>query len=153
MAYATSKSGGSVSGRMTAGRTTSPPCRMKFLKGGWVGGGFSRTGTPCNVRGHLLLQENDGSLYAREIEGSSMCMTELYLGREKLLIETGQMEEPTEWYKFVSVHGRHQVRNKSVATGSSQIDVPIVAKLSYHRRFISTLAYTPTLYLASACSD
>ncbi|CAM0952607.1 unnamed protein product [Alopecurus aequalis] len=121
---------------------------------GWLGRRRRLPNQHALQRGHLLLLEEDGSLYAHEINSSSTCMTELYLGREKILIQsTGQIEEPTEWYTFVPVHGRHQQINKSVASSSSQIDDgPIVAKFSYEHRFISTFAYTPTLYLTSARS-
>jgi hypothetical protein len=106
-------------------------------------------------RGHLLLQEEDASLYAREIESSNTSLTEIYLGREKLLIGTiGQetkVEEPIVWYKFVLVHRRHQEgNNKSPATRSYQVDVPIIE--AYENRFLCAFAYTPTLSLASARS-
>jgi hypothetical protein len=99
-------------------------------------------------RGHLLLQERDGELYAREIESSSTCKTELYLGWEKLLVGTGEIEEEpndNEWYKFHPIHSRHHgQRNKSGSCG--EVDVrPIVE--SYTFQELTTFAYSPTLHL------
>jgi hypothetical protein len=97
-------------------------------------------------RGHLLLQERDGELYAREIESSSTCKTELYLGWEKLLVGTGEIEEEpndNEWYKLHPILSRHRQRNKS---GCGEVDVrPIIE--SYTFQELTTFAYSPTLHL------
>ncbi|XBI52769.1 hypothetical protein VPH35_035101 [Triticum aestivum] len=75
-------------------------------------------GAQALQRGHLLVQEPGGALYAHEVGSSSACMRELRLvGDKKLLVAVaaGHVEaEPAEWYKFVPVHDRHdQQRSKS----------------------------------------
>jgi F-box interacting protein len=140
LACATSESCGSVSTRTPAGRTTSRGRRMLGRRR------MLPKGHPLQ-RGHLLLQERDGELYAREIESSSTCKTELYLGWEKLLVGTGQIEEESndnEWYKFHPIHSRHHgQRNES---GCGEVDVrPIVESYTYQD--LTTFAYGPTLHL------
>uniref|UniRef100_A0A453LER4 Uncharacterized protein n=2 Tax=Aegilops tauschii subsp. strangulata TaxID=200361 RepID=A0A453LER4_AEGTS len=98
-------------------------------------------------RGHLLLQESNGDLYAHKIMRRSM--QEVDLGCEKLLVQIGSEEEPDESSsggQFIPVQRHSRSGTGQPAIDSSKAEVPVVGPLiSYELYNVSTFAYVPTV--------